>query len=231
MKVGTCGFCMKRSNIYKDLDVVEIQNTFYDFVNESWLKGLREEAGDFEFTFKAIQIITHKKNSKTYRRFKSIFGNKENYGNFRDNWEINNAMDKMLEYAKILNAKIMIFQTPPSFSECDENIENLMNFFKKYKMNNITYGLELRGNWKIDTLKYIYENLGIIHVVDPFYSDSVSEGLRYFRLHGKGGYSYSYTMEDFIYLKNKIKDNDYIMFNNTNMCEDAKKFKAIIHGI
>ncbi len=231
MKVGVCGFCMKRSEIYKELDAVEIQKTFYDFVDESWLKRLRDESGDFEFTIKAIQVITHGKNSTTYRRFRSSFGNMENYGGFRETDEIKNAMEKMLLYARILNSRIIIFQAPPSFSENEENLKNLMNFFVKYKSNEILYGLELRGKWSMETLKNIYETLGIIHIVDPFKSESVSEGMRYFRLHGIGGYAYSYTDEDLFILKNKVKENDYIMFNNTNMCKDAIKFRMMIHGI
>ncbi|MCI4434589.1 MAG: DUF72 domain-containing protein [Thermoplasmata archaeon] len=231
MHIGVCGFCEKRQSIYKDFDVLELQNTFYDFVREEWLKKLREESKDFEFTLKALQIITHKKDSPTYRRYRSSLGNMDNYGNFRDTEEVNEAMRVMLSYANILNSKIIIFQTPPSFSENDENIKNIYEFFKRYRKNNIIYGWENRGKWNSDTLKEIFESLGIIHVVDPFFSESITKEMRYFRLHGKGGYSYSYTNDDLMYLKGKVKNGDYIMFNNTNMCNDARSFRKMIHEI
>ncbi|MGC8689541.1 MAG: DUF72 domain-containing protein [Thermoplasmata archaeon] len=231
MKVGVCGFCERRSLIYRDFDAVEIQKTFYDFVREDWLKELREESGDFEFTLKALQVITHTRESPTYRRFKSKFGNPDNYGGFRETEEVNKAMEKMIDYAKILESRIIIFQSPASFSENDDNLMNITSFFRRFRDRGITYGWENRGRWSKDTLRGIFDELGIIHVVDPFYSESLTEEGRYFRLHGKGGYSYSYTMDDLSYLRNKVKKGDYIMFNNTRMCEDAKVFRKMIHEV
>lgn len=231
MKVGVCGFCESRARIYREFDAVEIQNTFYDFVNEVWLKKLRDESGDFEFTIKALQVITHTVDSPTYRRFKSNFGNPENYGGFRDTPEISGAMEKIMDYARILNSIFIVFQTPPSFSENEENRKNAIAFFRRWRNNSTIFGWENRGKWSTNTLREIVEETGIVHVVDPFKDESITKEKRYFRLHGIGGYSYSYTENDLIFLRGKVKDGDYIMFNNTHMCTDARRFREIIHEI
>lgn len=229
MRIGTCGFCESRSRIYKDFNALELQKTFYDFVNEDWLKKLSEEAPEsFEFTVKGIQIITHRITSPTYRRFKSNFGRAENYGHFRDTEEIKNAMEKMVQYAKILGSRIIVLQSPPDFSESDENIENLRKFFKMFSKRGIIYGWEPRGKWENSTIRKIAEELGIIHVVDPFKNESTYGEFKYYRLHGKVGYSYFYDGQDLLFLKKIAMENDYVMFNNTHMCENARTFREMI---
>lgn len=229
MKIGTCGFCESKRKYFQDFDVTELQNTFYDFVKEEWLKKLKIESGNnFEITFKALQIITHRIKSPTYRRFKSNFGNRENYGHFRYTNEVYSAMEKMIEYAKILGSKIIILQAPPDFSESDENLKNLNEFLGNFSGKNIRYGLELRGKWDEKTIKELIEKYDIIHIVDPFKNSSLSNDFRYYRLHGKDSYSYKYNENDLIELKKIVNSNDYVMFNNTHMCEDAKKFKEMV---
>ncbi|MGC8585288.1 MAG: DUF72 domain-containing protein [Thermoplasmata archaeon] len=225
MKIGTCGFCEKHSQYYKDFDVLEIQNTFYDFVNEGWLEKLRKEAPDnFEFTIKAIQIITHPESSPTYRKFRSKFGNNSRYGFFRKTEEIYSSMEKMLEYSRILRSKIIILQAPPNFKETKENVENLHEFFSEFSDKEIILGLELRAEWDTSTIKKFTEKFGILHVTDPFRNISISDPFRYFRLHGITGYSYRYSTIDMLKLKNMVKDVDYILFNNIYMCDNAKEF-------
>jgi len=229
MKIGTCGFCESRMKIYNDFEVLEVQNTFYDFVKNEWLKKLRDEAPDyFEFTIKGIQVITHKIKSPTYRRFKSIFGKVENYGHFRDTDEVKEAMEKMIEYTKIIGSRIIILQSPPDFSESDENVKNIRNFFKIFKKRSIVYGWEPRGKWNNETIREIAMDFGIVHVVDPFKEQSTYGEFKYYRLHGKNNYSYNYTIDDLYYLKKITNENDYVMFNNTHMCENARTFKEMV---
>ena len=229
MKIGTCGFCESRSQYFQDFCVIELQKTFYDFVKEEWLKKLRNQSNkDFEFTFKAIQIISHNKRSPTYRRFRSIFGNPDNYGHFKPTEEVYSAMEKMIVYASILNANKIIIQAPPDFSENEENIKNLYEFFRKFSRRSVKYCLEIRGKWNENTLKTIMEEFGIVHVVDLLKNKSLNGEFKYYRLHGKTGYSYFYNEGDLIYLKQILNENDYTMFNNTHMCENAKTFQEML---
>ena len=75
------------------------------------------------------------------------------------------------------------------------------------------------------------ENLGIIHCVDPFKNKNVPSFINYYRLHGLGkGYRWVYSEEELKNLLNFIdkNKNNYFMFNNTNMFEDAQKLLKIL---
>ncbi|MEM0104832.1 MAG: DUF72 domain-containing protein [Candidatus Methanomethylicia archaeon] len=237
IKVGTCGFTSKHFNFF---EVLEVQQTFYDIVNENTLKRWRKEAPNVEFTIKALQVITHEYNKSTYSRMKNTFGNVENYGHFKPTKEVQIALDETIREARILNAKIIVFQTPPSFKPNEVNINNLINFFSTLS-NNFIYAWEPRGEeWYRDLkiLENIFSKIKAIHVVDPFRRESLTKGLKYYRLHGLGkgelNYGYKYTDEDlnklYEIVKRDIEENEeiYVMFNNIHSFNDALRFKSII---
>ena len=101
--------------------------------------------------------------------------------------------------------------------------------------------MELRGRWKNrpELVAGIIEEFDLMHVVDPFRCECVSETeLAYYRLHGIGGedvnYSYKYTSRDLedlrsYVLKTKAKKS-FVFFNNISMSQDASRFKKVIEG-
>ena len=235
LKVGTCGFTYKH---FKYFDALEVQQTFYDIVDENTLKKWKEKGGSVEFTVKALQVITHEYNPTTYKRMKNLFGNKENYGFFKPTKEVEEAYEITLKEAKILGAKVIIFQTPSSFTPTEENIKNLKDFFSSADKSFI-YGWEPRGEvWYTNKslLEKIFQELDIIHVVDPFRYASLTKQ-KYYRLHGIGkgevNYSYKYTDEDLMKLANMVKGEKdaYIMFNNIYSFDDALRFKKILKDL
>jgi len=234
LKVGTCGFTYRH---FKYFEALEVQQTFYDVVNESRLKKWKEKGENVEFTVKALQIITHEYNLSTYKRMKNAFGNKENYGYFKPTKEVEEAYEITLKEAKILGARVIVFQTPSSFTPSEENVKNLKDFFSSADKS-FVYGWEPRGgSWYMDgVLEKIFQDLDIIHVVDPFKHTSLTKQ-KYYRLHGIGkgevNYSYKYTDEDLMKLANIVKGEKeaYIMFNNINAFNDALKFKKILKDL
>ncbi len=232
IKVGTCGFPVARSKLFPSVDVVETQKTFYTIVKESTLRKWRFEAPEsLEFTVKALQIITHPAQSPTYRKLGNDVGNRENYGFFKPSSEVDRAMTITLESAFILKAKIIVFQTPASFKPTNKNIDNIINFFKKWRTSDLIFVWEPRGKWDGATVQKILAETGISHAVDPFKNKYLGGKIAYFRLHGRGkGYRYVYTNEDFRELRNLLPEdrNSYVMFNNTNMFNDAIRFKEFL---
>lgn len=235
LKVGTCGFTYKH---FKYFDALEVQQTFYDIVSEETLKRWKEKSENkVEFTVKALQIITHEYNNTTYKRMRYKIGNIENYGSFRSTREVREAYEITIREAKVLGAKVIVFQTPASFRPEENNIRNLIDFFSTTDKSFI-YGWEPRGEewYKGDVLKKIFSELDIIHVVDPFRHTSLSS-LKYYRLHGIGkgevNYSYKYTNEDLMKLANIVKSEKdvYVMFNNINSFNDALKFKNLLREL
>ncbi|OQX81406.1 MAG: hypothetical protein B6D56_02410 [Candidatus Omnitrophica bacterium 4484_70.1] len=233
IKIGCCGFPKSREIYFKNLDCVELQNTFYQPPKkfDTIEKLSREAPPNFEFSIKAWQIITHLATSPTYRRLKEEVGASKNYGFFKSTKEVFLAYQKIYQIAERLSAKIILFQSPPNFKETKENVDSMYKFFKKIERGNLIFCWEERGNFRESTIKSICKDLNLIHAVDPFKKSPVYGDIFYFRLHGKGGYKYKYTDKDFKDLKSLVKEKpSYVLFNNVYMWEDALNFKKLRAG-
>lgn len=235
VKVGCCGFPINKKEYFKNFSLVELQSTFYEIPAKiETVKRWRKEAPkNFEFTIKAFQVITHEISSPTYKRLKRKFGNPKNYGFFKNTKEVFEAWEMTKKVAKVLGVKIILFQCPASFKPEKENIENLKNFFKKISNKNFIFVWEPRGEWNEKLIKNLCEELSLIHCVDPFKQRPVFGKINYFRLHGKPSYNlkYNYTEQDFKeFLKLCDKRENYVLFNNLSMFEDAQEFQKLIHG-
>lgn len=236
VKIGCCGFSyfMPKKRFGDDwkkrfsstvsayaslFSLVEINSTFYNMPKISTVKKWFEEARkvnkNFEFTVKANQIITHK--SKFKENAFSVF-------------------EKMKEICKALNARIMLMQTPASFSPTNDNIKAMKDFFKNIERDDIIIALELRGKWleKPKIIKSLCKELDIINCVDPLRNEPQYFGkanIAYLRLHGFGKplmYNYTFSDEELekvkeIILSLKCKEC-YVLFNNFTMYDDALRF-------
>lgn len=242
--VGCCGFSTSRSRYYILFNVVELQETFYDLPNIDKLKKYREEAPqNFIFTLKAWQAITHPLDSPTWRkaRFMPNKSLSDRYGFLRPTKEVFDAWEKIIEAVRILGARVVVIQTPPSFSYTKENYRNAIEFFSTIDTREFIIGWEPRGTWiqnldKILDIVSRFKNL--IHVVDPLKQlPVITKSTTYFRLHGLGpsevNYRYRYTDSDLEKLYNivskfrQMSENIYTMFNNVYMVQDASRFIQI----
>ncbi|MFW6134175.1 MAG: DUF72 domain-containing protein [Elusimicrobiota bacterium] len=233
IKVGCCGFSMAQKKYYKEFSAVEIQKTFYQPPMEKTARRWRDDAPDnFEFSIKAWQVVTHQPSSPTYRRMTKDIDNKKkkNYGSFKLTEEVINGWERTSRIGEVLDAEVIVFQCPKSFKPAKENIDNMNRFFSEIDRKNFKLAWEPRGEWDESVIKEICSKNNLIHSVDPFKNKPLAGDIEYFRLHGIGGYKYSYTDKDFKILKDmsKNKKESYIMFNNSNRIYDAKKFKKVV---
>jgi len=233
IKVGCCGFPVSREKYYKNFDVVEIQQTFYQPPQEKTTQKWREAApADFEFTLKAWQLITHLPSSPTYRRLKIAIPEtkKKNYGFFKSTDEVFQAWEETEKRTQILKAKIVVFQCPASFQPTLENKKSLEKFFRNIERKEYLLVWEPRGKWERNEISALCRKLDLLLCVDPFKNKPFPGGMGYFRLHGRTGYRYKYTDSDLKELVDLSKgfDTVYFMFNNVYMFEDALHFKKKI---
>ncbi len=232
IKIGCCGFPVSKGKYYQTFPVVELQQTFYQLPMLRTAQRWRQESPEgFEFTMKVSQLITHEPTSPTYRRYKIPIPEekKRNYGSFRFTEEVMEAWQKTREIAQALEARILVFQCPPSFIPTPEHKENLRRFFSGIERGNFLLVWEPRGNWQPGEVKELCVELDLVHGVDPFKDEPLHGKLKYFRLHGKTGYSYRFTEEDLKWLKREwAKGTVYFMFNNVSMLEDSQRFMTLL---
>ena len=245
IRVGTCGFSKSRKAIYRDLDVVEIQQTFYDPRVGGFLERIRSEApSGFEFTVKAWMLVTHQYNSKLWRRLKSpVPGGKDDYGFFKDNEIVRWAWEETVRAAETVGAKIIVLQTPASFKPTGENLARLETFLGKYWPDGYMLAWEPRGEWwgQAGLLARLSREYGLIIAGDVLRGRVPPQGqeLLYTRLHGLGGgevnYRYKYSDEDLLRLKDIVEEGgwreSYVLFNNIYSYDDAVRFKQLISGL
>ncbi len=232
--VGCCGFPVKRSDYYAQLPAVEVQQTFYQPPRPTTVQRWRAEAPPaFRFSMKAWQLITHPPSSPTYRRLREpLSGLREHYGFFRPTDEVWAAWERTRAIAAALQADWIIFQCPARFTPTDEHVANLRAFFTRIERGRWRLGWEPRGHWPPDLVRALCLDLDLVHVVDPFQQRPVTEGVAYFRLHGRTGYRYRYTEGDLATLHAWCRDYDevWVLFNNVSMWTDARSFWARVRG-
>jgi len=231
--VGCCGFSVSRDKYFRTFQTVELQKTFYQPPSLATIKKLKQEAPeDFIFHIKAWQLITHRPSSPTYRKLKEKVSplKEKHYGFFKPTDEVFEAWNRTREIASILDAGVIVFQCPQSFTPTDENIKNMRRFFSSLDRAGFVLGWEPRGIWDEGKVAEICIELNLLHIVDPFKASPQYGDILYFRLHGISGYRYMYTHYDLSKLKEMVleKNRAYVMFNNTYMFDNGLEFKKII---
>ncbi len=130
---GTAGLALK--DYAKRFRVIEVQSTFYRLPKPETARRWKESTlgQDFEFTLKAFQGITHPLESPTWRRAgpKDILEKvrKEDVGFLRESSFVLKCLRSIIEIAKILESRVIVFQMPPSFEYSQGNLESIEKFF------------------------------------------------------------------------------------------------------
>ena len=211
--VGCCGFPVARGKYFRELEVVELQSTFYQLPQDKTARRWREEAPpNFEFVVKAWQAITHPISSPTWRKVKAPPSKEaDKYGMLRPTKQNFDAWSATLKVCRFLRSKLCLIQTPPGFRCTPRSIRDATQFFRGIDRDGLDVAWEPRGDWneKREQVRRICERLELIHVVDLLRRYPATSGdLGYFRLHGLGGkevnYAYKYTDEDLARLSHEL---------------------------
>lgn len=231
--VGCCGWPVARARYFAAFDLVEIQETFYNLPRLGTVERWHAAAPPaFEFTLKAPQLITHEAASPTYRRLRTPLSAaaRERCGGFKPTREVRAAWEQTLALARALGARVVLFQCPASFTPTRTHIARLTRFFETAERGGLRFVWEPRGDWPDARVRTLCRRLALIHCVDPFQRRPVWGDPAYFRLHGKGGYRYRYSDDELRALRalSRAAGSAYVLFNNTEMFGDARRFHALL---
>ncbi len=241
MKVGTCGFSKGMQKHFSNLDAVEIQQTFYKVVREKTLEKWKNKAPEgFDFTMKAFQGVTHPPSSPTWRRSNVQVGKEEEVGLLRPSRTVFDFWKITLQEAQILKAKVIVIQLPRSFRDLEENWKNAEEFFSKIERKDFEIAVELRG-WQHERAREFCRKFDVIMCVDPLITPLAysPRSLGYFRLHGRYEhgrivYKHKYSEDELKRILHNVLSNNfeenYVMFNNVWMYDDALRFKELVRG-
>ena len=233
VKTGCCGFPMRQAEYTAHFPVVEVQQTFYQPPQIQTLRRWRAEAPPrFEFTLKAWMLITHEARSPVYRRLKRALTDeeRESCGAFRESEIVREAWEVSRASAEALGAERVLFQCPASFKPTAGNVSNLRRFFGSVEREGLRFLWEPRGGWPDKLVRELCDELRLVHVVDPFAARTVTPRECYYRLHGRGGFRYTYEtgeMEELIEMLPRGGATSYVLFNNVRMREDALRFQEL----
>lgn len=233
IKIGTCGFRLKKEEYVQKLSTVEIQHTFYQPPLIKTLEAWRQDVPDeFEFTLKVWQLITHESKSPTYKRLRRKLTDAEtaDAGSFKPTDIVKEAWETTFACAKALKARTILFQCPASFKPEEKNIANLRTFFSTVDRGGMNFCWEPRGDWEAKVIKKICADLDLWHAVDPFSNATVTPDRCYFRMHGRKRWRYEYEESELDELASMMPTRglSYAFFNNITMTKDAETFERIV---
>lgn len=239
VRVGLCGFTMAMEDYPLHFPVVEIQNTFYEPPSNRVLqRWLAVTPSSLEYTIKVWQLVTHNRNSPTYRRLKTPLPAGAQPGFFRDSDAVQDGWRRSLECAQVLGATAMLFQCPASFTPDEDNVRAMRRFFERIDRPKARLLWEPRGEgWVRERglALSLCRDLDVVHVVDPFVTDPAPGHPVYWRLHGISGPRHSHTDPELKRLAECLKRINspgpaYVMFNNLPRVGDAKRFLRQLAG-
>ena len=234
-KVGLCGFTIGAARYPFHFPVVEVQQTFYQPPTAAVMQRWRVQMpASFEFTLKAWMLITHLSKSPTYRRLRRPLTPREaaDAGAFQATPIVDEGWRASVDAARILRATAILFQCPASFLPTPANLAAMRAFFTRIQRPpKVRLLFEPRGPaWTADIVRPLIGDLGLVHVVDPFVSSTVSTDLTYFRVHGITGNRHVYTDDELRRLAAMVPahGDTYVMFNNIPRVGDAERFKPLV---
>lgn len=239
VQVGCSGFPVSRRRYFGSLSAVELDAPFYSLPRVETARRWRQEAPEgFEFSLRAWQLITHPSASPTYRRLGA--GARKGFclercGFFRDTEEVARAWEGVIEVARALRARHILFQTPPSFRPGPDRLRDFYRFFKRARRERFLFVWEPRGGWKPSLLGRICSDLGLACAADPLAAPGSGEpasggpGAPYLRLREPGS-SGSYTDAELGRLRESLrgKGSASVYFGNRAMWDDARRFSRLL---
>ena len=135
VRVGTSGFSMDPPEYVGLFGVVELQDTLRRLPRLADARRLRAQAPEpFEFTIRAPAAIT-RPGPRRARRGSEV-------GAFRDEPGVRRVWKTVLELAQALDCRVILFQTPSTFSPSEDNVASLTRFFEWAHRGRLRLGWE-----------------------------------------------------------------------------------------
>lgn len=234
VKIGCCGFGQyKRHDYFKRLGTVEYLQSFFTPPADSVCTKLRKQAPEgFDIVVKAWQLVTHEASGKGHVRLtQPAPGLAANYGSFQDTEEVRQAWQATLKTAELLEARVVLYETPASFTPTARNRQNMASFFARVPRDGWTHVWEPQGVWSAPEVQGLCDQLGLVACCDPLVLEAFPVGaVAYLKIRNLGS-PHPMSDSELIWLAQGLADYDsaHVIFNTSRMFTDARKLVDILN--
>ena len=201
----------------KKFNFVEVNSTFYKILHPSTVERWRHQVPEeFEFSVKCYQALTHKIGIRPVEdAFKTI--------------------NTMLSYCNVLNAKILVLETPASLLLNEKFVDDAKQFFNSLSLNNVRIAWEFRRRPQDvpDNLVDLMKELNMLYVVDMSWEDARYESdIAYTRIFGSPRNEFRLNNEDYETISTKITKSKsklaYVTTHGLRMIQDAERISDML---
>jgi len=187
-------------------------------------RWMSEAPKGFEFVIRCHRNVTHPSDQGP-ERFTT--------GHFRGTTEVEKAWIMTKRAADTLGAKVVVFETPASFTPAADNIDKLSNFFRKDgPTTGMTCVWEPKGPWSDEQVAEVCQEIGLVRCVDPLRDDVPAGPVTFGHLHGylagRRGYDPDTCMTALEALLAPGPERTYLFLGNREAERDAKNAVAMV---
>ncbi|MEK7233664.1 MAG: DUF72 domain-containing protein [Elusimicrobiota bacterium] len=179
IKVGCTGYPIGRDRYWRSLSFVET-DTGKGLPRletlASWRADIPEEG---EAALQALRTITHGPEDRGFPASARKFPRNRQVlcGSFRESLEVHEAWMATKAAAETLGAKIVVFESPPSFQPGSDRLRDIYSFFKKAARGKMTFVWHPRGGEWATLGDKVCGELGLIRAFDPLRQSPPRKGV------------------------------------------------------
>lgn len=169
VKVGCVGYPIGRDRYWRSLSFVET-DTGKGLPRLETLASWRADIPQGgEAALQALRTITHGPEDRGFPvSARKLPKNKQAMcGSFRESLEVHEAWMATKASAEALGARIVVFESPPSFQPGPDRLRDMYKFFKKVARGKLTFVWHPRGAEWSSLGDKVCAELGLIRAFDP----------------------------------------------------------------
>jgi uncharacterized protein YecE (DUF72 family) len=230
LRVGCAGFPVGRDRYWRSLSFVEAR-TGEAMPRPATLAAWRADAPEGgEFSVSAFRLITHAPSDRGFppagRRLSPA--RRLQCGGFRESLEAYEAWLATKTAAETLGARLVVFETPPSFAPGPDRLRDMYRFFKGAARGRLTLVWQPRaGEWTPRLADKVCADLGLLRAFDPLREAPPARGsLRYLRPRGPrvGGLG----VDELSTIRAAAADvPSYVVFSHRDAFRDAERLLSL----
>ncbi len=214
IKVGCAGFAIPQTRYFQEFYLLEVQDSQHGPLGTGTIRRWHREAPEgFEFTLLAPREIAAE--------------------GFRDTRAVRSAVGRVETMAKQLDAKVVVFLSPPDFVPSRARAKTLRTFFSRFARTGLLAAWEPPVEWSVRDVRAVCDDIPLMPAYDglgPLGRELAELQQVYLRLPGPAGRRSRYEESALLKLSRACRGRSlaYCVFTNVDMHTDAKRLMGYL---